>query len=79
MSSIKFNEKLNGKEYWRSLDQLADTPEFKEFLYREFPENASELKSSVSRRKFLTIMGASFALAGNPHLFCLGVKNLFEI
>lgn len=64
MSSIKFNEKLNGKEYWRSLDQLADTPEFKEFLYREFPENASELKSSVSRRKFLTIMGASFALAG---------------
>ncbi|MFU8829888.1 MAG: TAT-variant-translocated molybdopterin oxidoreductase, partial [Phycisphaerales bacterium] len=52
-----------GKTYWRSLDDLAQTPEFKDFLHREFPANASELLSS-SRRDFLKIMGASVALAG---------------
>ncbi|MBL7961049.1 TAT-variant-translocated molybdopterin oxidoreductase [bacterium] len=54
----------NGKEYWRSLDQLADTPEFKEFVEREFPENASEMTNTVTRRNFLGLMGASIALAG---------------
>jgi MoCo/4Fe-4S cofactor protein with predicted Tat translocation signal len=52
-----------GKSYWRSLDDLAQTPEFKDFLHREFPANASELLSG-SRRDFLRIMGASVALAG---------------
>ncbi len=54
----------NGKEYWRSLDQLADTPEFKELVQREFPENASEMTNPVTRRNFLGLMGASIALAG---------------
>jgi len=53
-----------GKAYWRSLDHLAETPEFKELAQREFPEGASELTNPVSRRKFLTLMGASMALAG---------------
>jgi MoCo/4Fe-4S cofactor protein with predicted Tat translocation signal len=61
---MKSKKRLNGKKYWRSLDQLADTPEFREFLHREFPENVSELTSTVSRRKFLTLMGASIAFAG---------------
>ena len=52
-----------GKTYWRSLDDLAQTPEFKDFLHREFPANASELLSG-SRRDFLKIMSASVALAG---------------
>ena len=52
------------KVYWRSLDQLADTPEFRDFLHREFPEGASELSSPVSRRSFMTLMGASVGLAG---------------
>ena len=53
-----------GQEYWRSLNQLAETDEFQEMLHREFPEGASELSESIPRRKFLSIMGASFALAG---------------
>ena len=53
-----------GKEYWRSLDQLADSDEFKKFLHREFPEGASEMNNAWSRRNFLTMMGASMALAG---------------
>ena len=26
-----------GRLYWRSLGELADTPEFREYLHREFP------------------------------------------
>src|SRR5262245_16586159 len=55
---------VTGRHYWRGLDQLAETPEFKQFLEREFPENASELTDPVSRRHFVKIMSASFALAG---------------
>jgi MoCo/4Fe-4S cofactor protein with predicted Tat translocation signal len=52
-----------GRRYWRSLDELADTPEFKEWLHREFPQGASELDGQ-NRRHFLKIMAASFAFAG---------------
>lgn len=58
------NSPLDDKEYWRSLGQLADTPEFREILHREFPEGASEMKDPITRRKFMTLMGASLAFAG---------------
>jgi len=61
---MKLLEDKKGKEYWRSLDQLADSPEFQEYVQREFPENASEMTNPVTRRKFLTLMGASLAFAG---------------
>src|SRR5262245_6487396 len=53
-----------GKQYWRSLEELADTPEFQAYLHREFPENASEWIDPVGRRSFLKLMSASLALAG---------------
>ena len=53
----------HGKAYWRSLDELADTPAFREFLHREFPAGAADLIDSDQRRQFLKIMGASLALA----------------
>ena len=52
------------KTYWRSLDELAATPEFTEFLHREFPVAASEFPQGVSRRRWLQLMGASLAMAG---------------
>ncbi len=52
-----------GPRYWRSLHQLSDEPEFKEWLHREFPAGASEVEG-VNRRRFLQIMASSFALAG---------------
>ena len=52
-----------GRTYWRSLEDAADTPEFREWLDREFPAGASVLLDS-SRRTFLKLMGASLALAG---------------
>ncbi len=54
--------------YWRGYDELDDTPEFREWLEREFPRGASELSGpeadGESRRAFLKLMGASTALAG---------------
>src|SRR5205807_4701034 len=53
-----------GPEYWRSLEELTGSEEFRDMLRREFPEGASEWLDSVSRRGFLKLMGASLALAG---------------
>jgi MoCo/4Fe-4S cofactor protein with predicted Tat translocation signal len=53
-----------GPEYWRSLEELASTPEFEDLLHREFPRFASEWPSGVSRRGFLQLASASLALAG---------------
>ncbi len=62
--NLSIKKSLKGKEYWRSLDQLAETKEFRDFLHREFPVGASEMNNGWSRRNFLTLMGASLALAG---------------
>ena len=53
-----------GKKFWRSIDELAETPEFGELVAKEFPSQASEWIDPVSRRSFLKVMGASMALAG---------------
>ena len=67
-----------GPKYWRSLDELAQTPDFQAQVDREFPEGASDL-NEVDRRHFLKIMAASFAVGGlgfcrimhrPPPLFC---------
>ena len=62
--SVANSEPATGRQYWRGLDQLAETPEFKQFLEREFPEGATEWSDPVTRRHFVKIMSASFALAG---------------
>src|ERR1051326_4970178 len=53
-----------GPEFWRSLEELAGTEEFREMMHREFPKGASEWASGVSRRGFMSLMGASLAMAG---------------
>jgi molybdopterin-containing oxidoreductase family iron-sulfur binding subunit len=50
--------------YFRSLEDLQRTPEFEQFLQREFPKAASEFPEGVSRRRWLQLMGASLALGG---------------
>ncbi len=54
----------NGKKYWRSLDELADSPAFREFVSREYPQQAEEWNDPIERRTFIKLMGASLALAG---------------
>ncbi|HVF47586.1 MAG TPA: TAT-variant-translocated molybdopterin oxidoreductase, partial [Pyrinomonadaceae bacterium] len=53
-----------GKEYWRSIEEHADTPEFREFIAQEYPHEIEEWDKSLSRRNFVKVMGASLALAG---------------
>lgn len=53
------------RQYWRSVGELEDTPEFRSWLEKEFPAGAAEIEADgVSRRNFLQLMGASLALAG---------------
>ena len=53
-----------GPPLWRSLEEVADTAEFRNYLHREFPANASDWLDPVGRRGFLKLMSASMALAG---------------
>jgi molybdopterin-containing oxidoreductase family iron-sulfur binding subunit len=54
-----------GREYWRSLEELANTEGFEDLLEREFPRQAAEWTDDpAGRRQFLKVMGASLALAG---------------
>jgi molybdopterin-containing oxidoreductase family iron-sulfur binding subunit len=53
-----------GARYWRSLDELARTPEFREAVRREFPDDEWDRLPPATRRQFLRVMGASLGLAG---------------
>ena len=55
---------LRGRQFWRSLEELAETTEFRRVVEREFPQAAAEWFDPVARRGFLKLMGASLALAG---------------
>jgi MoCo/4Fe-4S cofactor protein with predicted Tat translocation signal len=54
----------DGKEYWRSVEEFVDAPEFREFVAREYPHEIEEWDNTLSRRNFVKVMGASLALAG---------------
>ena len=59
------NAKLAGKKgklFWKTFEELSETPDFQKFVDDEFPNRATLL--SVDRRKFLTLGGAAFAMAG---------------
>ena len=47
--------------FWRTLDELADDPAFRERLYNEFPSEIEAIADPVARRTFLKLMGASLA------------------
>jgi MoCo/4Fe-4S cofactor protein with predicted Tat translocation signal len=55
---------LESRRHWRSLEELADSPQLRDLLEREFPQQASEWDDPAGRRQFLHLMGASLALAG---------------
>ena len=57
--------RLHGEALWRSLDELADTPQFRQSVEREFPASYWDFdQGGTSRRNFMRLMGASMALAG---------------
>lgn len=51
--------------YWRSLAELEQSPEFRAQIEQEFPTALEQLPpDSPGRRRFMEVMGASFAMAG---------------
>ncbi|MEO6334876.1 MAG: TAT-variant-translocated molybdopterin oxidoreductase [Pyrinomonadaceae bacterium] len=54
----------SGKDYWRSVDEFIDAPEFGEFVKREYPNHSEDWDDAVSRRTFVKLMGGTLALAG---------------
>ena len=58
------NSATQEKKYWRSLSELSETAEFQDFVGREFKDVDVGGKGSVSRRRFMQLMGASLTLAG---------------
>ncbi len=70
-------EAAKGPQYWRCLEELADSKGFEELLHREFPRQASEwVGGDVSRRNFLKLMSASLALAGLSGCTKLPVESI---
>ena len=57
-------DQLQGRAYWRSLQDYADSPALREKLAREFPDYDPDQLLGMSRRKFMKLAGASMALAG---------------
>jgi MoCo/4Fe-4S cofactor protein with predicted Tat translocation signal len=56
-------ETMRGQQYWRSLEELANTEEFQKSVENEFAPNVVE-KVELGRRDFLKLMGASLVFAG---------------
>jgi MoCo/4Fe-4S cofactor protein with predicted Tat translocation signal len=56
--------KSGGREYWQTLEELSKERGFDDYLAQEFPQGAEHFKTTVDRRNFVKLMGASVALAG---------------
>ncbi len=54
----------SGRTYWKSIEELAETEEFLDYLEHEFPAEADTFTDPVGRRRFLQLMGASIAFGG---------------
>ena len=66
------------REYWRSLEDLQDTDDFRAWMHREFPSNADLLEGD-DRRQFIKLMGASFALAGLGAAACRRIPEQYIV
>ena len=66
---------LEGRTYWRSLEELADTPDFREYVQREFPAQASEFTDPAGRREFLQVDGRVARAGGRQRLHAPAAKN----
>ncbi len=57
-------ERDGGKRFWQSLDELAESENYKELLHHEFAHDIRKEPYLLSRRNLLKLMAASAAFAG---------------
>src|SRR5580698_8676886 len=50
--------------FWRGMDELANTPEFRDHKENEFPHAANDPEAKLDRRELMKVMAASAAFAG---------------
>ncbi len=53
-----------GPQFWRTIDEAAESEELKEYVEQEFPGLSGQIPQGVDRRSLLKVMGASLAMAG---------------
>ncbi|MEM7626163.1 MAG: TAT-variant-translocated molybdopterin oxidoreductase [Planctomycetota bacterium] len=58
------SDEMQGRAYWQSLQEYADSPALRESIAQEFPDYDPDELLGMSRRKFMKLAGASMALAG---------------
>ena len=58
------SDEMQGRVYWQSLQEYADSPALREKIAQEFPDYDPDELLGMSRRKFMKLAGASMALAG---------------
>jgi len=54
----------NAPRFWRGLEELADTTEFRDHKENEFPHGANDPEAKLNRRELMKVMAASAAFAG---------------
>ncbi len=64
LAAIQQLDGQRGRGFWRSLEELSGDSTFQNLMMREFPSQASVWPDALSRRNFLSLMGASLALGG---------------
>src|SRR5580704_17850830 len=65
ISALRMASSAGGTpRFWRGLDELADTPEFRNHKENEFPHGANDPEAKIDRRELLKVMAASAAFAG---------------
>ena len=62
--SQQIPQHVSGREYWRSLEQMAADPKVSALIETEFPGYDPGEIRTMSRRRFMKLMAASMALAG---------------
>ena len=55
-------KRADAPQFWRGLEELADTEEFRQYIEDEFP-NRADLMKTMDRRQFMILAGASPLLA----------------
>src|SRR5438270_3220993 len=54
----------NGPQFWRTLDEAAESNELHDYIEQEFPGLSGQIPQGLDRRALLKVMAASLAMAG---------------